>query len=69
MSGSHGVALRLSWRIMELEVFFKVLSECARAHPPNVAPELVSVLETRSRAFFVIVAIVALEVSSGQLRP
>jgi hypothetical protein len=30
-----------------------VLSGCERAHPPDVAPELVSELETRSRAFFV----------------
>jgi hypothetical protein len=29
----------------------QVLSGCARAHPPDVAPELVSELETRSRAF------------------
>jgi hypothetical protein len=31
--------------------FLRVLGGCARAHPPNVAPELVSELETRSRAF------------------
>jgi hypothetical protein len=29
----------------------QVLSGCARAHPLDVAPELVSELETRSRAF------------------
>jgi hypothetical protein len=29
-----------------------VLGGCAQAHPPDVAPELVSELETRSRAFF-----------------
>jgi hypothetical protein len=28
-----------------------VLGGCARAHPPDVAPELVIELETRSRAF------------------
>jgi hypothetical protein len=29
----------------------QVLSGCVRAHPPDVALELVSELETRSRAF------------------
>jgi hypothetical protein len=29
----------------------QVLGGCARAHPPNVAPELVGELETRPRAF------------------
>jgi hypothetical protein len=29
----------------------QVLGGCARAHPSHVAPELVSELETRSRAF------------------
>jgi hypothetical protein len=29
----------------------QVLGGCARAHPLDVAPELVSELETRSRAF------------------
>jgi hypothetical protein len=31
---------------------FHVLSGCARAHSPDVAPKLVSELETRSRAFY-----------------
>jgi hypothetical protein len=30
---------------------FQVLGGCARAHPPDVAPELVGELETRPRAF------------------
>jgi hypothetical protein len=30
---------------------FRVLGGCTRAHPPDVAPELVSELETHSRAF------------------
>jgi hypothetical protein len=29
----------------------QVLGGCVRAHPPDVVPELVSELETRSRAF------------------
>jgi hypothetical protein len=29
----------------------QVLGGCARAHPPDLAPELVSELKTRSRAF------------------
>jgi hypothetical protein len=29
----------------------QVLGGCARAHPPDVAPELLSQLKTRSRAF------------------
>jgi hypothetical protein len=29
----------------------QVLGGCARAHPPDVAPELVGELETRMRAF------------------
>jgi hypothetical protein len=29
----------------------QVLGGCARAHPPDVAPELVGELETRPRAF------------------
>jgi hypothetical protein len=36
-----------------------VLSGCVRAHPPDVAPELASEWGTRSRALFVIVAVVA----------
>jgi hypothetical protein len=32
----------------------RVLSGCARAHPPDVAPELVSELETRSQVFICI---------------
>jgi hypothetical protein len=32
----------------------QVLGGCARAQPPDVAPELVSELETRSRAFICI---------------
>jgi hypothetical protein len=34
-----------------VEGVLRVLSGCARAHPPDVAPELVSELKTRSRAF------------------
>jgi hypothetical protein len=29
----------------------QILGGCTREHPPDVAPELVSELETRSRAF------------------
>jgi hypothetical protein len=47
----------------------QVLGGCAKAHPPDVAPELVGELETRLRAFICNVAIVALEVLSGQLWP
>jgi hypothetical protein len=38
---------------MELGVggVLQVLNGCARAHPPDVAPELVSELKTHSRAF------------------
>jgi hypothetical protein len=32
----------------------QVLGGCARAHPPDVAPELVGELETNSRAFICI---------------
>jgi hypothetical protein len=32
----------------------QVLGGCARVHPPDVAPELVSELETSSRAFICI---------------
>jgi hypothetical protein len=34
-----------------VEGVLQVLGGCARAHPPDVARELVSELETRSRAF------------------
>jgi hypothetical protein len=47
-SGSHTQA-----QLVDLGVggVLQVLGGCARAHPPDVAPELVSELETRSRAF------------------
>jgi hypothetical protein len=43
--------LRLSWTFVGVDGVLRVLGGCARAHPPDVAPELVSKLETRSRVF------------------
>jgi hypothetical protein len=63
-SGPSSVAPEPEWesgsraqaQLVDLGVggVLQVLGGCARAHPPDVAPELVSDSETRSRAFICI---------------